>query len=125
MDKLEHTFKVIGKFLSMASVSKVLIDFYGEDISKERMLIILKELVNISNDYLYPKNGFLEEINNNIEYKNKPIPQEIWDDNEVESIGATYLMPEGTITEYKKELDHLADYDDKYWNEHWDDEDGY
>ena len=116
MSKLEYTFRTMGKFLSMASVSKVLIDLYGEDIPKERMLIILKELVNISNDYLYPK-GNLKD--------GSAVFYECIENNEVESIRATYLMPEGTITEYKKELDHLADYDDKYWNEHWDDEDGY
>ena len=112
MDRTEHTYITISKFLSMASASKILIDFYGENIPKEKMIVILKNLRDISNDYLYPKyalkNGFLEEINESKE-------------NEVESIGATYLMPEGTITEYKKELDHLADYDDK----HWDDENGY
>ena len=71
MDKLEHTFKVIGKFLSMASVSKVLIDFYGEDIPKERMLIILKELGNISNDYLYPKYNLKDgsAVLNNADYE--------------------------------------------------------
>ena len=106
---------------------KALKEFYVDvnAIPRDRLLFHLNHLEGIMNDYLYPKytlkNGFLEEINNNIEYKNNPIPQEIWDDNEVESIGATYLMPEGTITEYKKELDHLADYDDK----HWDDENGY
>src|SRR3972149_1772234 len=106
----------MGKFLSMASVSKVLIDFYGEDIPKERMLVILKELVNISNDYLYPKNGFLEKINNNIEYKNKPIPQEIWDDNEVDPIGITDLTAEPRIFNHKKATLDIPDYDDKYWN---------
>ena len=88
MDKLDHTFRTMSKFLSIASASKVLREFYGEEIPKERMLAIVKELEDISNDYLYPKyilkGSSLVDINDqfNIEYKNKPIPQEIWDDYE-------------------------------------------
>jgi len=55
MTKLDHTFRTIGKFLSIASASKVLKEFYGEEIPKERMFTIIKELEDISNDYLYPK----------------------------------------------------------------------
>ena len=55
MTKLDHTFRTMGKFLSMASASKVLREVYGEEIPKERMVVILKELEDITNDYLYPK----------------------------------------------------------------------
>ena len=75
MTKLDHSFRTMGKFLSIASASKVLREFYGEEIPKERMLAILKELGDISNDYLYPKYVFkgsslvdindYENINNN------------------------------------------------------------
>ena len=117
MDGMEHTYITLQKCLLEITMFKALKEFYVDVnvIQKDRLFFHFNNLQYIMNDYLYPK----------IEYKNNPIPQEIWDDNEVESIRATYLMPEGTITEYKKELDHLADYDDKYWNEHWDDEDGY
>jgi len=113
MTKLDHTYVTMGKFLSIASASKVLREFYGEEIPKERMLAIVKELEDISNDYLYPKyilkGSSLVDINDqfNIEYKNNPIPQEIWDDNEVESVRTTYLMPEVTITEYRTESDNM------------------
>jgi len=53
--KLDHTFRTLGKFLAISSASKVLREVYGEDIPKERVLAIIKELEDISNDYLYPK----------------------------------------------------------------------
>jgi|SRR3972149_10801550 len=55
MNKLEHTYITMGKFLSMASSSKILMDFYGDEIPKEKMMVIIKNLRDISNDYLYPK----------------------------------------------------------------------
>jgi len=54
MTKLEHTYITMGKFLSMASSSKILMDFYGDNIPKEKVMVILKNLRDISNNYLYP-----------------------------------------------------------------------
>ena len=92
MTKLDHTFRTIGKFLSIASASKVLREFYGEEIPKERMLAILKELGDISNYYLYPKYVFkgsslvdindYENINNNYRTESdNMIPLGDWDND--------------------------------------------
>ena|SRR4030042_3509285 len=55
MTKLEHTFRTLGKFLAMTSALKVMKEFYGEDIPKDKLMTILNELGTISDDYLYPK----------------------------------------------------------------------
>ena len=47
MTKLEHTYITMGKFLSMASSSKILMDFYGDEIPKEKMMVIIKNLRDI------------------------------------------------------------------------------
>lgn len=55
MDKLEHTFKTLGKFLAIASAVKLYKEIYGDDIPQIEILRILNDLQIISDDYLYPK----------------------------------------------------------------------
>lgn len=55
MTNLEHTFRILGKFLAIASAVKVYKEIYGDDIPQIEIIRILNDLQVISDDYLYPK----------------------------------------------------------------------
>lgn len=70
MDKLEHTFKTLGKFLAIASAVKLYKIIYGDDIPQIEIIRILNDLQIISDDYLHPKYVIKKEVNFSDDFPN-------------------------------------------------------
>lgn len=55
MDNMEHTYRILGKFLAIASAARVYREIYGDVLSGGVYNGIINDLQNTLNDYLYPK----------------------------------------------------------------------